>query len=59
MKTIAERLKESSRSSIYKKAAEIFAVDYSLVVKIGSEKRKAVRGKSKEIKQWLEKQISE
>ena len=56
-KTINEKLRENSRNTIYNEAAQVFGVNLSLVYRIGSGERKAKRGKSRQIKEWLEKRI--
>lgn len=57
MKTIAEKINELRRESIYAAAASRFGASYKYVWQIAHGERKATRGKGREIKEWLEKQI--
>ena len=58
MKTIAERINER-RTYPYKEAARKFDVTYDYVRNIAAGRRKADRGKGREIKEWLEQQLQE
>lgn len=57
MKTIAEKINELRGDSIYVSAASRFKVSYKYVWRIAHGERKAMRGKGREIKEWLEKQL--
>lgn len=57
MKTIAERINEQRSDSIYVTAATKFDCSYKYVWQIARGERKATRGKGREIKEWLEKQL--
>lgn len=56
MKTIAERISER-RTYPYKEAARKFDVTYDYVLSIAAGRRKANRGKGRDVKEWLEKQL--
>lgn len=56
MKTIAERIREK-RTYPYKEAARLFDVTYDYVRMIAAGRRKADRGKGREVKEWLDKQL--
>ena len=56
MKTIAEIISER-RTYPYKEAAKKFDVTYDYVRMIAAGRRKADRGKGREIKEWLEQQL--
>lgn len=57
MKTIAERIKELRHDSIYKVGAERFQTTYKYVWQVAHGRRKATRGKGRDIKEWLEMQL--
>lgn len=57
MKTIFERVNELRGESLYKRAAMEFEVSYKYVWLIAHGRRKANRGKGREIKEWLEQQL--
>ena len=58
MKTIAERINEQRNDSLYVRAAKRFGATYKYVWLIAMGKRKAIRGKGLEIKEWLESQLN-
>ncbi len=57
MKTIADRINER-RVSLYVEACSRFGTSYKYVWQIARGERKATRGKGRDIKEWLEQQIS-
>lgn len=57
MKTIAERIKDLRQDSLYKVGAAQFQTTYKYVWQVAHGRRKATRGKGREIKEWLEKQL--
>ena len=57
MKTIAQRINEKKEDSLYVLAASLFGCSYKYAWLIARGERKATRGKGREIKEWLEKQL--
>lgn len=57
MKTIAEKINKLRGGSIYTSTAARFGVSYKYVWMIAAGRRKATRGKGREIKEWLEEQL--
>lgn len=57
MKTIVDRINEQRTGGIYYQCAKQFQTSYRYVWQVAAGKRKATRGKGREIKEWLEKQL--
>lgn len=56
-RNLAERIRASRPDSIYQTAAERFNTSYDYVIQIATGWRKAKRGKAREIREWMEKQV--
>lgn len=57
MKTIVDRINEQRTGGIYHQCAKQFKTSYRYVWQVAAGRRKATRGKGREIKEWLEKQL--
>lgn len=57
-KTIAQRIKDLRKPSVYTAAAKEFNTSYVYVIQIATGQRKAIRGKGLAIKRYLERRLA-